>query len=186
MLNLEALRDQPSLTGKKVRLVQLDQRHLDGLWQSLQDPEVIRLTGTHVVFTREYVAERLAGWPGAAHRADWAITAVEDGGFLGDAALNELDEANESMSFRIALSGPAEFGKGYGTEATRLVLDFAFGMVGLHRVGLEVFAHNPRARRVYEKCGFVREGVLREALYWEGERHDVLVMSVLATDHRLR
>jgi RimJ/RimL family protein N-acetyltransferase len=95
-------------------------------------------------------------------------------------------EPSSWRSFRIALAGPHAFGRGYGTEATRLVLDFAFDTVGLHRVGLEVFDFNPRAQRVYEKCGFVREGVLRDALRWDGRRHDALAMSVLATDGPLR
>jgi hypothetical protein len=69
-------------------------------------------------------------------------------------------------------------GQGYGTEVTRLAIDHALA-VGLHRVSLTVFAFNPRARRVYEKCGFVLEGRLRDALYWDGEWHDDLVMSVV-------
>jgi RimJ/RimL family protein N-acetyltransferase len=98
--------------------------------------------------------------------------------------LTNLDRDNRSMSFRIALNGPEFFGKGYGTEATKLTLDYAFDVVGLHRVSLEVFDFNPRAQRVYEKCGFVREGLQRQALWWDGEPHDVIAMAVLATDPR--
>jgi RimJ/RimL family protein N-acetyltransferase len=82
------------------------------------------------------------------------------------------------------LAGPAVFGRGYGSEATRLVVDYALDQVGLHRLSLEVFDHNPRARRVYEKCGFVLEGRLREALLWDGERHDSLTMAILQSDPR--
>jgi RimJ/RimL family protein N-acetyltransferase len=52
----------------------------------------------------------------------------------------------------------------------------------LHRISLEVFAFNPRARRAYEKAGFVVEGVLRDALYWDGEWVDSIAMSVLAAE----
>lgn len=186
MLNLDALTAQPELCGAGVVLRQLDASHIDGTWQALHDPESIRFTGTHAAFSREQVERYLADRPGAPDRADWAVLRAGDGAYLGEAVLNELDAPNESMSFRIALAGPHAFGRGHGTEATRLVLDFAFDTVGLHRVGLEVFDFNARARRVYEKCGFVREGVLRDALLWEGRRHDALVMSVLATDRALR
>ncbi|WP_370942714.1 GNAT family N-acetyltransferase [Amycolatopsis sp. cg5] len=103
----------------------------------------------------------------------------------GLVVLNELDRDNESMNFRITLTGPPVFGKGYGTDATAAVLDFAFDVVGLHRVSLGVFTFNPRARRVYEKCGFVAEGVRRHSLKWDGQWHDSVEMGVLATDPRL-
>ena len=94
--------------------------------------------------------------------------------------LNEYDQDNESVNFRIML-GPAEhFGHGYGTEATRLVVDYARNVVGLHRISLDVFEFNPRARRVYEKCGFQVEGLLRDALRWDGEWVNGIAMSIVA------
>lgn len=118
------------------------------------------------------------------HRADWAIVRAEDGAFLGEVVINDFDCDNESASYRISLAGPDVFGRGYGSEATRLVIDYALDQVGLHRLSLEVFDHNPRARRVYEKCGFALEGRLRDALLWEGRRYDSLIMAVLRTDSR--
>jgi RimJ/RimL family protein N-acetyltransferase len=55
-------------------------------------------------------------------------------------------------------------------------------VVGLHRLSLEVYDFNPRARRVYEKCGFRTEGVLRDALRWDGEWINATVMSIVAGD----
>jgi RimJ/RimL family protein N-acetyltransferase len=69
-----------------------------------------------------------------------------------------------------------------GTEATRLIVGYGFEMLRLHRISLEVYAFNPRARRAYEKVGFVAEGVLRDALLWDGERVDATVMSILAPE----
>ena len=82
------------------------------------------------------------------------------------------------------MASPDVFGRGYGTEATRLVTGYALDQVGLHRLSLEVFDHNPRARRVYESCGFAMEGRLRRALLWDGQRYDALVMAILRTDPR--
>jgi RimJ/RimL family protein N-acetyltransferase len=56
----------------------------------------------------------------------------------------------------------------------------AFDVVGVHRVELEVYTFNPRARHVYEKIGFVHEGTKREALYWDGQWIDAHTMAVLA------
>lgn len=70
---------------------------------------------------------------------------------------------------------------GIGTEATRLVVAHLFDL-GIHRVSLEVYDFNPRARHVYEKVGFTHEGTLRDALYWEGEWVDAHVMAMIAPE----
>ena len=69
--------------------------------------------------------------------------------------------------------------KGYGTDAMRTLLRFAFGEANLHRVELEVFAFNPRAIRTYEKAGFELEGVRKQALFREGAWHDEHIMATL-------
>ncbi len=181
MIDTETLRVQPELTGERVVLVQMDSSHVEGAWQALQHPEVLRFTGTHTKFTRDQVEAWTSKLPGRADRADYAILRASDRAYVGDASLTHLDEGNRSIAFRIALIEP---GRGYGTEALRLLLGYAFDVVGVHRVTLEVFDFNTRAQRVYEKCGFVREGVQREALYWDGQWHDTIVMAVLAGDPR--
>lgn len=178
----DAFRQQPSLRGTKVRLEPLTAAVMPEYLRAMNEPEVTRLTGTHATFEPSVVEEWLATRAVQHDRADWAILRAHDGAFLGEAVLNDLDPDNESASFRIWLGGPEIFGHGYGTESTRLVVDYAFGEVGLHRLTLEVFEHNPRARRVYEKCGFIVEGRLREALLWDGRRYDAIVMAQLRTE----
>ena len=184
MISVDAFRDQPELLGTSVRLEPLTVAVLADYWAALSDPEVSRLTGTHAVFQPSDVETWLRTRQDHHDRADWAILRADDGAFLGEAVLNDLDPDNESASYRVWLAGPAVFGRGYGSEATRLVVDYALDAVGLHRLTLEVFDHNPRARRVYEKCGFVVEGRRREALLWQGSWHDSLTMTILDTDPR--
>ncbi len=74
------------------------------------------------------------------------------------------------------------WGKGYGTEAMKLILRFAFVELGLHRVSLDVFDYNPRGVKSYEKAGFRREGVEREMIKRDGRRYDVIFMGVLCAD----
>jgi RimJ/RimL family protein N-acetyltransferase len=184
MVPVDAFRHQPTLMGERVRLEPLGPAVLSGYWQMLQDPEGQRLTGTHAEFTLEQTEGWLRSRADQHDRADWAAIELATGEFVGEVVLNDLDPDNESVGFRISLAGPAVFGRGFGTEVTRLVLDHAFDTVGLHRVELEVYEHNPRARRVYEKCGFVLEGRRRDALLWDGVRYDALTMAVLSTDPR--
>lgn len=180
----DAFRDQPVLTGTRVRLEPLCADHAEAMAADLVDldPQVRRLTGTHRRFTAEQVRRWCATRPEQHDRADWAVVRTEDGRLLGDTALIDFDPDNARADFRIALNRTDLCGRGYGGEAVRLVLDHAFDTVGLHRVGLQVYDFNRRAQRVYERCGFTREGVWRQALYWDGAWHDAVLMSVLAGD----
>jgi RimJ/RimL family protein N-acetyltransferase len=165
------------LHGPRVTLRPLDQRDVDDQLRAVQDPELRRLTGTHRTFTRADIEAWVAGRADAEGRYDWAVTGTDSGGWLGDCALNDIDEDNGVAGFRIALDRRP--GEGLGTEATGLVLEFAFGELGLYRVELEVFDFNVRAQKSYAKSGFTVEGVKRGGLLWAGERHDIICMAAL-------
>lgn len=175
----DALRDTPTLHGATVTLRPLGPEHAAATFRAVQEPESRRLTGTHAEFTAEQIERWCATRAEQPDRLDLAIERRTDGTYVGEVVLNDLDPHNESVSFRIGLAGPEHFGRGYGTEATMLVLRYAFATVGLHRVGLEVYAFNGRAAHVYARCGFEREGVLRDALRSGGERHDAVLMAAL-------
>ena len=93
--------------------------------------------------------------------------------------INQIDRDNNCANIRIAIFSPDDYGGGYGTEAMRMMVDYGFRELKLHRISLGVFAFNPRAIRVYEKVGFKREGILRDILFYDGEYHDEIVMSIL-------
>ncbi len=155
--------------------------------EAIADPEVQRLTGsshTSVPRGEEPVLsdDRLREWYTTRNqqtdRLDLMIVDKSTGRCVGEVVLNEWDELNESCNFRI-LIGPDGQDRGLGTEATRLIVDYAFAHLPLHRIGLEVYSFNPRAHRVYEKVGFVAEGTRRDALLYDGERIDAIMMSLL-------
>ena len=180
---------QATLTTARLRLEPLGPEHFEGAWAGLQDPEARRLTGTHAEFTPEQIRGWLAGLAARHDRGDWAVIRRADeqhpeGRYLGEVVLNDLDADNESVGFRIALAPADVRGQGYGTEATAAVVGHAFDDLGVHRVALEVFDFNPRARRAYEKAGFTVEGRQRDALLWDGAWADSLSMGILARDPR--
>ncbi|MFI6575503.1 GNAT family N-acetyltransferase [Nocardiopsis sp. NPDC050513] len=185
MVPADVFRDQPVLTGDRVRLEPVDARTGEHLVRAVVDldPEVRRLTGTHRRFTEEQVRAWAASRPEHADRADWVILRNEDGVCVGDCALLDLDADNGGADYRVALNDMAFTGRGYGTEATDLVLEYAFTVAGLHRVALQVFDFNGNAQKSYERSGFVREGVWRDHLYWDGEWHDAVLMSILAHEY---
>ena len=98
---------------------------------------------------------------------------------IGSCAFSQLDADNGSALYHITIGEKDAWGLGYGTEATALMLEHAFGRLGLHRVALTVFAFNERAIRSYKKVGFTVEGRAREAIWRGGRFWDEISMSVL-------
>ena len=183
-LPVDAFGVDPVLPGPVVTLMPLGLRYLDDYLLMLDQPEGARLTGTTTGFDRRTITEWLTGRQDHHDRADWAIVASDTDEFLGEVVLNDFDPTEASANFRISLAGPTVYGCGFGTAAARMAVRHGFDTVGLHRIHLEVFDFNPRARRSYAKAGFREEGVLREAHHDESGWHDVIVMAALASDPR--
>lgn len=179
MIDLRALREKPTLQGKQVQLVPLSQEHAGDMHRCVFDDETRRLTGTHHEFTLEEIEEWCRTRPEQPDRLDLAVLEEPTGRFAGELALNEVDPENRSAAYRIALSSGEFTDRGLGKESTRLVLSYAFDVIELHRVRLEVYAFNMRAVAAYRACGFSIEGRMRDALCWEGRWHDALIMGVL-------
>ena len=114
-------------------------------------------------------------------RLDLAIIDLSNDQCVGEAVLNAWSPADRSCNYRI-LIGPEGRGCGFGSEATSLVIDYAFENTNLNRICLDVLAFNPRARRAYEKAGFVYEGTSREAFRFDGEYIDDVRMAILRSD----
>ena len=170
---------KPVLTGERTVLRPFTEADADTIWEIIQDPEVIRFTFEP---STELTPEKLRAWYGSRSaqpdRLDLAVTDRESGELVGEVVLYDWDPVARSCAFR-TLIGPRGRGRGIGTEATRLIVGHGFERLGLHRIQLEVYGDNHRALRVYEKAGFVIEGVRREAAWRDGEWVDDVVMAIL-------
>ncbi|MFE9018982.1 GNAT family N-acetyltransferase [Streptomyces sp. NPDC007808] len=173
---------KPVLRGERALLRPLVEEDAPVMARILDDPEVIRLTGSP---DDKFGLDRLRVWYGSRNdqtdRLDLGIVDRASGELVGEVVLNDWDEYNRSCSFRI-LIGPAGRDRGLGTEAIRLIVGHAFEQLDLHRVSLHVLPYNPRARRAYEKVGFVAEGVSRQSVWFGGEWIDEIQMSILAPE----
>lgn len=121
-------------------------------------------------------------------RSDVVIRGVrllETDELIGSCQLKSIDRRTGTAELQIRIGSASHRDVGLGTEAVRLLVDLAFRELELHRVCLHVFADNSRAIRSYEKSGFVREGVLREAALIDGRRKDVIVMGILRSERAL-
>lgn len=101
---------------------------------------------------------------------------------IGNADLREIDHRHRSAAFGILIGEADARGKGYGTEATRLMLDYAFTALGLHNVLLHVYEYNLAGRGAYEKVGFKEIGRRRQCRWMGGRLWDEILMDCLATE----
>jgi len=110
----------------------------------------------------------------------FAIRALADDRLLGDINLDIINNWGSRDSFvGLGIGDRRDWGRGYGTDALKIALRFAFTEINLRRVTLTVFEYNPRAIRSYEKAGFQHEGRLRGSLLRDGKRWDILHMGIL-------
>ena len=177
--------EQPIVTieGKRVALGPL-RRDLLPLYQRwMNDPAVVRTVWASL---RPLLLEDEQQWYdqkiGATDTVLFQIYIRDGWRPIGNAGLLELEHQHGVAEFGILIGEKDCWDQGYGTEATRLILDYAFNVLGLHNVMLSVYDYNRRGVRAYEKAGFKVIGRRRQALRLGHERHDVIFMDALATE----
>lgn len=102
---------------------------------------------------------------------------------LGLVSLTGIDHLNQSAELHIMIGNNCNQNKGIGSFAIKEMLNHAFNNLNLHRVQLAVLDNNKRAKHVYEKSGFIREGTLRQAVYKNGNFLDMHLYSVLKNEY---
>ena len=147
--------------------------------ENTMDEEIRYMTGTNANFTLEQIKSHINNINNDPSRYDFAICLKETDEMIGELSILEIVEEVKKAGFRISMSSVALTGKGYGTEAIKLVLSFVFEELKLNRLQLEVYSHNLRGIRAYEKVGFVKEGVLRQAVYYNETYSDEIIMAIL-------
>jgi RimJ/RimL family protein N-acetyltransferase len=101
---------------------------------------------------------------------------------IGNTGLHDVDAVNRTAEFGIVIGEKDYWNRGYGTKATKLTLRHGFENLNLNRIYLEVFETNPRAMKAYESAGFMREGILRQAIFKNSRYIDVILMSILQSE----
>lgn len=169
------------IRGEKIILRPYRESDMEPLFEGVNEPVGRKLTGTQVDFTHaeveRYLQRQIAADDDS--RASFIIALPDDSRPVGEVVINQIDRVNNNANIRIAIFSPQDYGSGFGTEAMRLMVDYGFRTLKLHRIELDVFMFNPRAVHVYEKIGFKREGVLRDVMFYDDEYHDAIIMSIL-------
>ncbi len=170
------------LLSERVGLRPLQGEDVWALYKWFNDPRVLETLGAqHLLFSvsldeEKKIVERDLN---AKDRKAFIILKLEDRSLIGIILLTDIDPRNSSAQLNIVLGEVDQWNQGYGREAIKLLLDFAFEQMNLHRVWLRVAEYNERALKCYLACGFETEGRMRQDHFHRGSFRDALLMSVL-------
>lgn len=172
------------LTGKHIRLTAQDPAkdasaaaswHRDTNYTRLLESEPV--TPPRVQDWREHFERELNP-----RFFPFAVRTMDSDRVIGFVVLMRVEHAHGSAYVGIGIGDTQDRGKGYGSEAMQLALDFGFQELNLHRVSLEAVATNAQAIRSYEKCGFVHEGQTRGTDFRYGVRTNLVSMGILRSE----
>jgi RimJ/RimL family protein N-acetyltransferase len=170
------------LVGERVRLRGVRDEDLPTLAKWAMDPGRMATLSSQVAppseaAAKERIAERSANQDGD---LGFAIETLDDRVLIGTIGLWGAQPKDRCATLGIAL-GREYTGRGYGTDAVRVIVGYGFREMGLHRIQLSVAPFNPAGIRAYQKAGFVEEGRRRQAVLHDGRWYDDVLMSTL--DH---
>ncbi|MBI3948626.1 MAG: GNAT family N-acetyltransferase [Armatimonadetes bacterium] len=172
------------LRGDRVCLRPMEPKDLEHVRRWMNDPELRALTGSTFPMSRADAREWLERVRQDRDRVWLAVALAEDGRLIGEAGLLRIHYPWRTADMSLILGDKGAWGRGYGTEAARLLMDYAFGTLNLHRLSVGVVGFNERALRFWEKIGFRREGVQRDGYYLDHAYHDFVMMSILEQEFR--
>lgn len=170
--------------GNLVRLREYRKEDIPQALKYFNDAEVKRNTMPGIPYL--YTLEDEKKWYEANSASNdtytFAIERLEDNKYIGGCGVNEIDWKNSKVVVGIAIGDREFWNKGYGSDAMQILIEFIFEQMNINKIKLNVYSFNQRAIRCYEKCGFKREGVLREELYRDGRYYDEIAMGLLKRD----
>jgi RimJ/RimL family protein N-acetyltransferase len=174
-MNLELLR------GTKLRLAALSQDDAPRIARWCEDTGYLRLQDTNRAVPKSVaqIEAELEQFNGSADVIVFGIRTRTEDELIGLLGFYEIEWSNQVAWLGMGIGDRNAWGKGYGTEALRLGLQYAFDELNLHRLTLTVIDYNTRAIALYEKAGFRQEGVFREFGQRDGKRYDMYLYGLL-------
>mgnify|MGYP001178147588 FL=1 len=164
---------------KDIVLRAIEETDLGMLKDMMNDPEIENMTGGYSYPVSSF-QQKL--WFENLRNRDNEIRLIidtEEHGAIGIVMLTNIDWKNRSAQSHSKIANGDFRGKGYGTMASTALVKYAFEELNLHCIYSHVIEYNEASKRVREKIGFIREGILRDRIYKKGEYHNVEVWSIL-------
>ena len=170
--------------GEKVRLREYRREDVPIAMQYINDSEVKRLLnpGVPYLYTLEDETKWYEGLSAKNDVYSFAIETLEESKYIGGCGINKIDWKNSITDIGIFIGDKEYWSKGYGTDTIKVLVKFIFDQMNINKVKLNVYEFNERALKCYEKCGFKKEGTLRQEIFRDGKYHDQYVMSILRNE----
>ena len=172
------------IAGQRLTLRAIERNDLPRYVAWLNDPQVTY----HLKAFLPFNLEEETDWYDRQRQDDsilnLAIVLNEGDQHIGSVGLMGISHREQRAELGIVIGDKSQWGQGYGREAIRLMLDYGFTELNLHRIFLRVDASHTAAIRCYASCGFKQEGCLRDAVYHHGSFEDQLIMSVLRPEYK--
>lgn len=173
-----AIKITPTLRGKRIYLRGLHLIDAANFLAATEIAELRYMTGLKQHFSLQDIQAHIQRCMADSARYDFAICLNSTNEMIGELSILEINHLPAHAEFRIAMSRVKWTGQGYGSEAIELVKDFVFNQLKLQTLGLQVFGHNARGQRTYEKCGFQVIDVRKNAFEYGGKYSDEIMMQV--------
>jgi RimJ/RimL family protein N-acetyltransferase len=173
-----------SLIGERVVLRPFDKRDLPHIQRWSNDAELRKLIG-EIAPMSQAEAEKFYKELQADENRAWFVIVLKKGKrVIGEAGLLRMFRPWRSTDMTIIIGERDAWGKGYGKEAGRLLLDYAFQQLGFHRISIGVVGFNKNALRFWKRLGFKKEGVERDAHFYDNKYSDGIMMSILEDEYK--
>jgi RimJ/RimL family protein N-acetyltransferase len=167
------------IMGDGLTLRRLERSDLPHIRRWMDDSDLRAEIGAMAPMSEKDAEEWFARVRSDRHRA-WYVIVPDDGELVvGEAGLLRMNLTWRTADMTVIVGEPDHRGRGYGTEAGRLMLDLAFNYFRLHRVAIGVVGFNDAALRFWKRLGFREEGVQREGYFHDGAFHDFIMLSIL-------
>jgi len=171
------------LKGKHVLLRAIKRSDISYFLKWFNDPEILQYVGLYLPMTEMYEEKFIEELGTTRARSDvyLAIEAMEGDSTkpIGSCGLHEINHKDHNALFGIAIGEKDYWGKGYGMEAARLLINYGFQQLNLHRVSSYAFAFNERSINLHRTLGFREEGRQRQAVFKNGKYHDHVMFGLL-------
>lgn len=177
----------PVIISERMRLRSAEREDIPNFLKWINDPEVVEFLEQFAAYNRDMEEawfDNMLKGPAIEHAR--VIEIRQDGEWIpiGNISFMKYHQFNRSAEIGIMIGEKDQWNKGYGTEAMRLMCDYGFNSLNLHRIFLRVFEGNERGKQAYKKAGFIHEGTMRQAHFRDGRYWDVDLMSIIKTDKK--
>jgi RimJ/RimL family protein N-acetyltransferase len=174
----EQMRRRFMIAGEHIILRAFERDDAERCYRWMNDPNIVRtLKSRYPIAFHDEIEWLDKAMHGDANERHFAIERKDDRTHIGNASIHEIDWVSRTAWFGLFIGEPSAWNRGFGGDAIQTLVRFAFDEMNLHKLKINVFDYNDRAKHLLETHGFVQEARLQRDFYREGTYHDIVIFS---------